>query len=125
MCLARGVRFPHAAVREWDARGAPLLAAQRRAKRQGHAGRSWDGDATSVKLNGQWCSRYRSFDQEGTLVDAMLSETRDRDAAPRVPEAARGGAGQAPTWVTPDGHPSYPRAIRARLGADIEHRCTR
>jgi transposase-like protein len=40
MFLERGFVFTHEAVREWEARFAPLLAEELRAKRKGQAGRS-------------------------------------------------------------------------------------
>ncbi len=83
MFLPRGVIFTHEAVREWEARFAPLLTARLRAKRRGRAGRSWYVDETYIKVHGVWCSRYRASDRDGNLVDARLSETRDMDAAQR------------------------------------------
>ena len=41
MFLERGFTFPHAVVRTWEARFAPLLAQHLRSKRQGQVGRSW------------------------------------------------------------------------------------
>jgi putative transposase len=41
MFLERGFVFTHEAVRDWEARFAPLMAAYLRAKRRGQAGRSW------------------------------------------------------------------------------------
>lgn len=52
MFLERGFSFTHEAVREWEARFAPLLNEQLRAKRQGQAGRSWNVDETYVKVAG-------------------------------------------------------------------------
>ena len=43
MFLERGFVFTHEAVREWEARFAPLLAEHLRAKRHGQAGSSWYG----------------------------------------------------------------------------------
>jgi putative transposase len=40
MFVVRGYDFTHEAVRDWEARFAPLLAAQLRAKRRGQAGKS-------------------------------------------------------------------------------------
>jgi hypothetical protein len=42
-------------VRDWEARFAPLLAAQLRAKRRGTAGPKWHVDETYVKVKGRWC----------------------------------------------------------------------
>ena len=49
MCLERGFVFTHEAVREWEARFAPLLTDKLRAKRTGQAGRSWHADETYIK----------------------------------------------------------------------------
>jgi len=46
MFLERGIAFTHEAVREWEARFAPLLAERLRAKRRGKAGRKWYVDET-------------------------------------------------------------------------------
>jgi putative transposase len=110
-------------VRIIRARFAPLLAEKLRAKRQGQAGSSWYVDETYLKVNGQWCYLYRAIDRDGNLVDSMLSETRDMDAAQRFFRQARVVAGQLPSRVTSDGHTSYPRAIRETLGEAVEHRC--
>ena len=123
MFLERGFEFTHEAVREWEARFAPLLADQLRAKRKGQAGRSWHVDETYIRVAGKWKYLYRAIDRDGTLVDSMLSEHRDMAAAQRFFKAALEVAEQAPERVTTDGHDSYPRAIRETLGEDVTHRC--
>jgi transposase-like protein len=89
MFLERGFEFTHEAVREWEARFAPLVADKLRAKRKGQAGRSWHVDETYIRVGGAWKYLYRAIDREGNLVDSMLSEHRDRDAAKRL----EGGVG--------------------------------
>lgn len=123
MFLERGFEFTHEAVREWEARFAPLLADQLRNKRKGQAGRSWHVDETYIRVGGKWNYLYRAIDREGNLVDSMLSEHRDMDAAQRFFRQALDVAGQPPERVTTDGHDSYPRAIRETLGAEVTHRC--
>src|SRR5580765_7808855 len=54
MFLPRGIEFIHEAVRDWEARFAPLLADQLHVKRKGQAGRSWYVDETYVKIAGSW-----------------------------------------------------------------------
>jgi transposase-like protein len=51
--LERGLAFTHETVRAWEARFAPLITQQLRAKRQGKAGRSWPGDETHMRIGGQ------------------------------------------------------------------------
>jgi transposase-like protein len=46
MFLERGWTFTHEAVRDWEARFAPLLTDQLRRRRCGQAGRSWYADET-------------------------------------------------------------------------------
>ena len=60
MFLARGFVFSCEAVRDWEARFAPLLAERLRAKRRGQGGTKWHADETYVKVNGAWCFLYRA-----------------------------------------------------------------
>jgi putative transposase len=123
MFLERGFEFTHEAVREWEARFAPLITQQLRAKRKGHVGRSWHVDEIYIRVAGRWTYLYRAIDRERNLVDSLLSEKRDMDAAKRFFIQALDVAGQAPVRVTTDGHDSYPRAIRETLGEEVRHRC--
>ncbi len=75
--LERGFVFTHEAVREWEAKLAPLIAEQLRQRRQDVVGESWYADETYVKVDGRWCYLYRAIDRNGHLVDVRLSETRD------------------------------------------------
>jgi putative transposase len=122
MFLERGFEFTHEAVRDWEARFAPLIADQLRMKRRGQVGVSWHVDATYVKVQGKWCYLYRAIDGNGNLVDSMLSEKRNMDAAKRFFQQVLQTVGHAPERVTTDGHKSYPRAIREILGSDVVHR---
>jgi putative transposase len=122
MFLSRGFPFTHEAIRDWEARFAPLIAEQLRTKRRGQAGTSWYVDETYLKVNGKWCYLYRAIDQDGHLVDSMLSEKRNMEAAQRFFRQAVAVVGHAPDQVTTDGHSSYPRAIRETIGDHVEHR---
>jgi putative transposase len=122
MFLERGFSFTHEAVRDWEARFAPLRADQLRTRRRGQAGTSWHVDETYVKVQGKWCYLYRAIDRDGNLVDSMLSPKRDLDAARRFFQQALATVGHAPERVTTDGHDSYPRAIREILGNQVLHR---
>ncbi|HSH80570.1 MAG TPA: IS6 family transposase [Herpetosiphonaceae bacterium] len=123
MFLERGFEFTHEAVREWEARFAPLVAEKLRAERKGQAGRSWHIDETYIRVGGVWKYLYRAIDRDGNLVDSMLSEHRDMGSAKRFFMGALEIAEQAPEKVTTDGHDSYPRAIRETLGEEVIHRC--
>ncbi len=125
MFLARGFVFTHETVRAWAARFAPLLAEHLGAKRRGQVGVQWHADETYVKVDGRWCYLYRAIDRDGNLVEALLSEKLDMEAAQRFFADALKVAGRAPTQVTTDGHDAYPRAIRETLGDAVSHRTSR
>jgi putative transposase len=99
--------FTHEAVREWEARFAPLLSAHLKAKRRGQAGTSSYVDETYMKVNGQWHYLYRAIDRDGNLVDTMLSPTRDLAAAKSFFKQAVATVGHKTNHVTTDKHPSY------------------
>lgn len=71
------------------------------------------------------CYLYRAIDRNGNLVDSMLSEHRDMQAAKRFLQGAKEVTGCVPQRVTTDGHDSYPRAIRRVLGRKVKHRTSR
>jgi transposase-like protein len=125
MFLQRGIAFSHEAVRGWEAKLAPVLAAELRRRRRGRGGtgrRSWFVDETYLKVRGRWCYLYRAIDRDGDLVDTMLSEHRDMAAAKAFFRSAKAATGMTPDRVTTDGHGPYPRAIRATLGRRVAHR---
>jgi putative transposase len=125
MFLLRGIVFSYEAVREWEAKLAPLLADELRQRRHGKSGargRRWHVDETYLKVGGRWAYLYRAIDRDGNLVDTMLSEYRDMAAAQAFFRSAKAVTGVTPDQVTTDGHGSYPRAMRSTLGRDVEHR---
>lgn len=118
----RGFDFSHETVRGWTTKIAPLITEQLRKKRFGKAGESWYVDETYIKVKGKWVYLYRSVDRDGDLIDTMLSETRDIEAAKRFFRSAKKVTGVKPDRVTTDKHPSYPRAISTTLGKRVTHR---
>ena len=122
MFLIRGIVFSHEAVRDWETKLTPALTESLRRRRRGKAGCSWYVDETYIKVHGQWRYLYRAIDRSGALVDVMFSEHRDMTAAKAFFESAKVVTGITPDRVTTDGHDSYPRAIRATLGAGVRHR---
>lgn len=73
-------------------------------------------------MHGKWCYLYRAIDHDGSLVDALLSKTRDMEAVKRFFRQAVSVYGHAAEQVTTDGHASYPRARRETKGSHVQHR---
>jgi len=122
MFLIRGVAFTHEAVRDWEAKLAPLLSEALRKRRRGKVGRCWHTDETYVKVAGKWCYLYRAIDRDGTLVDVYLSETRDLTAAKAFFRSAQAVTQVDPEQVTTDGHSSDRKASAEEFGTDVDHR---
>jgi putative transposase len=121
----RGIEISHETVRDWEVKLLPIMGNALRKRRHGTrraAGVSWYVDETYLKVRGRWCYLYRAIDRDGNLIDAMLSEHRDMQAAKAFFRSARATISIRPDRVTTDGHGSYPRAIRIVLGKTVQHR---
>ena len=115
----------HEAVRDWKAKLLPIMGDALRKRlpstRRG-PGTSWYVDETYLKVRGRLTYLYRAIDRDGNLIDTMLSEHRDMQAAKAFFRSARATMGFRPDRVTTDGHGSSPRAIRNVLGKTVRHR---
>ena len=83
---------------------------------------SWYLDETYVKVGIQWRYLYRSIGGDGNLLDSLLSEHRDRDAARRFLRRLLSINGTRPERVTTDHHPAHDEAIRWRAGKGVVNR---
>ena len=122
LLLQRGFEVSHETVRTWEFRFAPMVTDNLRSKRRGTAGRSWYLDETYIKVSGRWCYLYRAIDRDGNLLDSMLSEHRDRDAARRFLRRLIDAQVRKPLRLTTDKHPAYTKAIRWIVGRKALHR---
>ena len=73
----RGFVFTHETVRDWEERFGLIVAEQLRAKRRHKLGQVWFVDETYIRVKGKWCYLYCGIDENGNLVDVLLSEKRD------------------------------------------------
>jgi putative transposase len=122
LLLQRGFEISYETIRTWEFRFAPLVSENLRNKRRGIAGRSWYLDETYIKVGGRWRYLYRAIDREGNLLDSMLSEHRDRNAARRFLRRLIDSAGRKPLRLTTDKHPAYTKAVRWIVGRKVLHR---
>ncbi len=82
--LLRGIEVSHEAIRDWETKLLPIMGQELRKRRCGKRrgpGASWYVDETYLKVRGKWTYLYRAVDRDGNLIDATLSEHRDRAAA--------------------------------------------
>lgn len=89
MFLQRNFVFIHEAVRDWEAKLAPVLLEALRKKRHKAMRESWYVDETDVRVQGQWQYLYRAIERDGNLVD-VRSATHGILRQPR-PSSVRPG----------------------------------
>jgi IS6 family transposase len=113
----RGIRVDHVTVYRWVQRFTPeFIEAARPCRRL--PGDRWFVDETYIKVAGRWTYLYRAIDQQGQVIDVMLSTRRDLAAA-RMFFARALAVGVRPTEVTTDRAPAYPRVLDEQLPAAL------
>ncbi len=88
----------------------PLLADAARFCRLAPGGR-WFVDETYVKVNGVWRYVYRAVEQDGQVIDVLVSVRRDATAARRFFRRAMTTLKVRPTEVVTDAAPVYPAVL--------------
>jgi len=110
LLLERGVEADHVTVFRWVQRFTPLLADAARFCR--HApGDRWFTDETYVKVNDVWRYVYRAVDQDGQVIDVLVSARRDAAAARQFFRRAMATLKVRPTEVVTDAAPVYPAVL--------------
>jgi IS6 family transposase len=111
----RGIAVDHVTIYRWVQRFTPLLIDAARPCR--HApGDRWFVDETYVKVAGRWVYLYRAIDQDGQVIDVLVSPNRDLSATRRFFTRALEN-GSRPNEVTTDQAPAYPRVIEELIPA--------
>ena len=78
MFLIRGIVFTHEAVRDWEAKLAPLIAEGLRKRRAGKAGRRWHVDVDAVGEINNWGQGTRNLSRNGIFHPPRPSEASFR-----------------------------------------------
>ena len=107
LLVERGVEVDHVTVYRWVQRFTPLLADAARFARRSPGDR-WFVDETYVKVNGVWRYVYRAIDQDGQVIDVLLSGRRDADSAHRFFQRALTMLKVTPSEVVTDAAAIYP-----------------
>jgi IS6 family transposase len=103
----RGVTADHVTVYRWVQRFTPEFIEAARLCRH-VPGDRWFADETYVKVAGRWTYLYRAVDQQGQVIDVLLSVRRDLAAA-RAGFHSDAPRGHHPAEVTTD--PAYPLVL--------------
>ena len=130
MMSERGVSVGPSTIFRWVQRYAPEIEKRIRPI-PGTSFRLMAVDETYVRVGGKWRYLFRAVDKHGQLIDFMLSDRRDTNAAYRfLRKALRAMSNYPPSSITTDKLASYPKAIRrlqkeGLLSKDVEHRTSK
>jgi transposase-like protein len=120
LLVERGVEVDHVTVYRWVQRFTPLLADAARFAR--HApGERWFVDETYIKVNGVWRYVYRAIDQNGQVIDVLVSARRDAATARRFFQRALTVLKVMPSEVVTDAAPIYPAVLEELIPSAWHH----
>ncbi len=107
----RGVEVSYEAIRCWCAKFGPQYARAIR-RRRGRLGDIWHVDELFIKIRGERYYLWRAVDQDGDVIDILVTKKRDRRAAKRFFRRALKHQGSPPWQLVTDKLRSYPAAHR-------------
>jgi len=120
MMLARGVVVSHETVRQWCAKFGQTYANALR-RRLPRPGDKWHLDEVFIKIGGKTHYLWRAVDQDGSVLDLLVTSRRDAKAATRFFRKLLRGWRSVPRVLITDKLASYGVAHR-RLMPGVEHR---
>ena len=121
----RGIDICHETVRFWWNRFGPMFAAEIRRKRVDHMRTythwRWHLDEVFVKINGEKHYLWRAVDNEGEVLEAFATKTRDKGAALKFLKKMMKRHGKPKVIVTDRLH-SYGAAMKEIGNAGVQER---
>ena len=120
LLVERGVEVDHVTVYRWVQRFTPLLSDAARFARHA-SGDRWFVDETYVKVNGVWRYVYRAIDQNGQVIDVLVSAKRDAATARRFFQRALTRFKVTPSEVVTDAAPIYPAVLEELIPTAWHH----
>jgi putative transposase len=117
----RGIQVSYESVRRWVSRFSEQYATELR-RRERRPGRTWHLDEVFVKIGGEQKYLWRAVDEHGQVLDILLQERRDTEAAERFFRKLLGHAGAPPERIVTDRLASYGAALQRLPELDgVEH----
>jgi putative transposase len=120
MMLERGVVVSYETIRQWCHKFGQTYANELR-RRRPRPGDKWHLDEVFITINGKTHYLWRAVDQQGTVLDILVTSRRDAKAATRFFRKLLTGLKSAPRVLVTDKLASYGVAHR-RLIPGVEHR---
>ena len=116
----RGIIVSYESIRYWCIKFGPTYARFLRRK-QGRLGDIWHVDEVFIKIRGERYYLWRAVDQDGDVIDILVTKRRDRQAAKRFFRKALKHQGQVPWQLVTDKLRTY-RAAHREVFSSVLHR---
>ncbi len=116
----RGMEVSYETVRCWTIKFGPLIARNLRRRRPGPTAR-WRLDEMVVKIGGRRMWLWRAVDDEGEVLDMLVQQRRNKDAALKLLRKLLRNQGVRPETIVTDKLASYRAGVRD-LGLTARHR---
>ena len=116
----RGIIVSYETIRFWCLKFGPEFAGAIK-RRQGRLGDIWHVDEVFVKIQGQQFYLWRAVDQDGDVLDILVTKRRNKKAAKRFFRKVLKGQGEPPRKLITDKLRSYAAAHR-EIFPSVEHR---
>lgn len=120
LLAARGIHVTYETIRQWCLKFGQVYANQLR-RRRPQPGDKWHLDEVFVKINGRTHYLWRAVDQQGNVLDILVTSKRDKHAANRFFRKLLKGCRYVPRVIISDKWASYGAAKREILPG-VEHR---
>ena len=116
----RGIIVSYEAIRFWCRKFGPEYARKLR-KKQGRQGDIWHVDELFVKIQGQQLYLWQAVDQDGDVLDVLVTKRRNKRAAKRFFRKVLKGQDETPWQLITDRLRSYTAAHR-EVFPSVKHR---
>jgi putative transposase len=123
MLAQRGIEVSYETIRRWIMKFGQLFTQTLRRRRTTPTGQ-WHLDEMVVKIGGKNMWLWRAVDDEGEVLDMLVQQRRNTDAALRLLRKLLKHQRIHPEIIVTDGLPSYRSAAR-ELGCEHRHRLSR
>lgn len=123
LLFERGITVTYESIRAWCATFGPVYAKELR-RRQSRPGDRWHLDEVFIKVNGRMRYLWRAVDQDGNVLDILVTDKRDAAAAKRFFRKLLKQYAYVPRVIVTDKLRSYGAAHREVLPS-VEHRSSK
>ena len=121
LLFERGIVVTYESIRAWVGKFGERFAAELR-RRAPQPGRTWHLDEVFLKIRGEQLYLWRAVDEDGQVLDILVQEHRDADAAERFFRRLLDHAGGPPERIRTDKLASYAAAKKRLPELDgVEH----